>query len=82
MLSSSDEETREEERIRERWLRLVEWLKSEHNMDVGEGGLLVECRKAQGKLISSRSPSAALILSRTGAGVGLFAAKSCAVSAS
>ena len=41
-------EATQEAEIRERWEKLVEWLKSKHNMDVGSGGLFVEARKAKG----------------------------------
>lgn len=41
------------ERENEQWMRLLGWLKDEHNMDVGEGGLRVECREAEGERVAA-----------------------------
>lgn len=41
------------ERENKQWMRLLGWLKDEHNMDVGEGGLRVECREAEGERVAA-----------------------------
>ncbi|KAI0341678.1 SET domain-containing protein [Trametopsis cervina] len=61
MITSNEGQTRKDEQ----WQKLLEWLKTEHNMDVGKDGLRVECRQTResGKgLFASQpcSPSATL----------------------
>lgn len=52
---SASPESRGDGHGRKRWTRLVDWLRDVHGMDVGEDGLLVECRNSNGTHCSSPS---------------------------